>query len=133
MRDDITIEIRKVNGAPFKGSLHFKEAKYGIFQNCLQLNPTLIHGLRFGFSDFPVVRFKLKEQISIDAFLPMEFFDFKRNYSVGGVAKSDILECKIKGIRNDGAAIGENQDNDPSIRWVKVEWAEYSLEEHEIL
>ena len=63
----------------------------------------------------------------------MEFFDFKRDYTVGGVAKSDILECKIKGIRNDGTAIGENQDNDPSNRWVKVEWAEYSLEEHEIL
>ena len=56
----------------------------------------------------------------------MEFFDFKRDYTVGGVSKSDILECKIKGIRNDGTAIGENQ-------WVKVEWAEYSLEEHEIL
>jgi hypothetical protein len=133
MRDDITIEIRKVNGAPFKGSLHFKEAKYGIFQNCLQLNPSLIHGLRFGYSDFPVVKFKLKEKINIDAFQPMEFFDFKRNYTVGDVAKSDILECKIKGIRTEGAPVGENQDGDPSIRWVKVEWAEYSLEEHEIL
>ena len=133
MRDDITIEIRKVNGAPFKGSLHFKEAKYGIFQNCLQLNPSLIHGLRFGFSDFPVVKFKLKEKINIDAFQPMEYFDFKRDYTVGDVAKSDILECKIKGIRTEGAPVGENQDGDPSIRWVKVEWAEYSLEEHEIL
>ena len=98
MRDDITIEIRKVNGSAFKGFLHFREAKYGIFQNYLQLNPALIHILRFGYSDFPIMRFKLKEQTNIDTFLSMEFFDYKRDNTVGGVQKSDILECKIKGI-----------------------------------
>ena len=112
-RDDITIEVRKVNGTAFKGSLHFKEAKYGIFQNCLQLNPSLIHGLRFGYSDFPLVRFKLKEQIYIDAFLPKEYFDYKRDYTVGGVQKSDTLECKIRGIRNDATPIGESQEGRP--------------------
>ena len=67
MRDDITIKIRKVNGVAFKGSLHFKEAKYGIFQNCLQLIPTLIHGLRFGYSDYPLVRKRSKlDCIAID-------------------------------------------------------------------
>ena len=133
MRDDITIEVRKINGIPFKGSLHLKEAKHGIFQSCLHLNTNLIHGIRFGFSDYPLVKFKLKEKINIDAFLPMEFFDYKRDYTVGNVQKSDTLECKIRGIRNDDAPVGQSADSDPSVRWVKVEGSEYGLEEGQIL
>ena len=42
MRDNIIVEIRNVNRVPFKGSLHYKEAKYGIFRNCLDMDPTAI-------------------------------------------------------------------------------------------
>ena len=34
-RDNLIIEVRQVNGAPFRGSLHFKEAKFGIFEQTL--------------------------------------------------------------------------------------------------
>ena len=34
-RDNIVINIRQVNGAPFRDFLHFKEAKFGIFGNSL--------------------------------------------------------------------------------------------------
>ena len=50
-RDNIIVEIRQVNGVPFKGSLHYKEAKYSIFERCLDMDPTMIQGLSFAFSN----------------------------------------------------------------------------------
>lgn len=51
LRDNIIIEIPQVNRVPFKDSLHYKEAKFGVFKNCLEMDPTRIHGLSFAFSD----------------------------------------------------------------------------------
>ena len=82
MRDTIIVEIRQVNGVPFKGSLHIKDSKYGIFEKCLAMDPSTIHGLSFAFSDYPIVKFKLKHQINIDALKPREFFVFERSYRV---------------------------------------------------
>ena len=73
-RDNITIEIRQVNGELFKGSLHYKEAKYGIFKDCLGMDPSIVHGLSFAFSDYPIVKYKLKHQIDIDTLRNYEFF-----------------------------------------------------------
>ena len=133
LRDNITVEIRQVNGVPFKGSLHFKEAKYGIFEKCLNLDPTIIHGLSFAYSDYPIVKYKLKHQIDIDALKPVEFFEYNRSYKVNGMDKTDVLQCKVKGIRNNYSNQIEDSDSDPNIRWVKIEWIDYELEEHEIL
>ena len=132
-RDNLIIEIRQVNGEPFRGSLHFKEAKFGIFEQTLKQDPALIHGISFGFSDFPLVKFKLRKQINIDEFQPVEFFEFKRTYKTGNEYKSDILSCKIKGIRADASETREQPDEDPNIRWVKVEGCDYSIEEGKIV
>ena len=133
LRDNIVIEIRQVNGVPFKGSLHYKEAKYGIFGDCLKQDPSLIHGLSFAFSDYPIIKYKLKRQIDIDTWKPMEYFEFKRTYKVNGMEKTDLLQCKIKGIRSNYNDQSEEQDSDPEVRWVKIEWCDYGIEEHEIL
>jgi hypothetical protein len=134
-RDLIIVEIRQVNGVPFKGSLHYKEAKYGIFEHCLKQDPTSIHGLNFAFSDYPIVKYKLKHQINIDDLKPLEFFEYHRSYKVNGHEKTDVLQCKIKGIRSDYS--GENdlmdEDQDQNIRWVKIEWCDWAFEEHQIL
>ena len=47
---------------------------------------------------------------------------------------TDVLACKIKGIRTPGNE-GEfrEQDSDPNIRWVKIEWADYGLTEEQIV
>ena len=100
MRDNIIIEIRQVNGVPFKGSLHYKEAKYGIFENCLKQDLTIIHGLSFAFSDYPIVKYKLKHQIDIDTWKPMDYFEFEPKYNLNRIEKTDLLQCKIKGIRS---------------------------------
>ena len=133
MRDDIVIEVQTVNDSPFKGSLTFTEAMDGVFATCLGLDKKLVHGVRFGFSTYPVMKFKLKEQIDVDRELQhMEYFEFERRYTVKGVEKMDILNCKIRGIRTGNANINP-EDPDPNIRWVKIEWVDYALEETEIL
>ena len=135
MRDDIVVEIQTVNDKPFKGSLTFTEAK-DVFCNCLGLDIKLVHGIRFDFSTYPVVKYKLKEQIDVDRNLQhMEYFNFDRRYTVKGVEKRDVLGCKIRGLRagNDGDGPNNEVDPDPSVRWVKIEWINYQLEEHQIL
>ena len=131
MRDEIVIEIQRINGAKFIGQLGFKEAKYGIFRECLDLDPTLIHGLRFGYSDFPVIKFKLKDKIDVDALIAKELFTYKRQFMVGNQLKTDEVDCKIRGLRAPGQA--RPADADPSVRWVKVEWAEYSLQKEQMM
>jgi hypothetical protein len=132
MRDEITVEIQTMNGKPFKGSLTFHEALEGIYIKCLELDRQLLHGIRFRFSGCPLVKYKLKEQINIDELQRNEYFEFYRNYTAKGEQKHDTFGCKINGIRKTYDTITE-ADPDPNIRWVKIEWAEYSVQEKHIL
>ena len=132
MRDEITVEVQTINGKPFKGSLTLDEAKNGIFVRCLELNPGLLHGLRFRYSGCPVVKYKLKEQIDIDELHRLEYFEFYRHYTTQGEQRFDTFGCKINGIRASGRDHAET-DPDPNVRWVKIEWAEYSVQKAQIL
>ena len=45
-----------------------------------------------------------------------------------------VTKCKIKGIRT--AAFQDtipDSDPDPNFRWIKIEWAEYAVQEKQIL
>ena len=136
MRDDIVVEVQTINEKPFKGSLTFTEAKE-VFTLCMGLEISIIHGIRFAFSTYPVVKFKLKEQIDVDKNLQhVEHFNYERRYTVNGIEKSDILGCRIKGLRlSNQAGNGhiDETDQDPNIRWVKIEWVDYAIEEKRIL
>ena len=100
MRDDIVIEVQTVNDRPFKGSLTLKEAMDGVFATCLGLDKKLVHGVRFAFSTYPVIKFKLKQQIDVDRELQhVEFFEYERRYTIKGVERRDILNCKVRGLR----------------------------------
>ena len=132
MRDDITVEVHTVNGNKFKGSLNFQEAKDGIYKDKLGLDIKLLHGVRFGFSTYPVVKFKLKEQINVDALAHCEFFELLRPYSFKGETRNDVLGCKIRGIRTETNE-SMQPDADPNVRWVKIEWVDYGLDENQIL
>ena len=134
MRDEITVEIQTMNEKPFKGTLTFKEALEGIYTKCLELDTAILHGIRFRFSRCPIIKFKLKEQINIDDLHRMEYFEFYRNYTVKGVQKYDTFGCKINGIRMSANQESTNDsDPDPNVRWLKVEWVEYAVQEKQIL
>jgi hypothetical protein len=132
MRDDLTVEIQTMNGRPFKGSLTIEEARDGIFSSSLGLNPAILHGIRYRFSTYPVIKFKLKHQIDIDELHHLEHFTFARHYRLNGEDKTDTFECKLNGIRSGTSKI-EESESDPSIRWVKIEWTDYNVNEKQIL
>ena len=130
MRDEITIEVQTINGKPFKGTLTFHEALEGIYMKCLELDRNLLHGIRFRFSKCPVIKYKFKEQINIDEMQRVEYFEFYRRYSVKGEQRYDTFGCKINGIRTGSfEETAAESDPDPNVRWVKVEWVEYAVQE----
>ena len=59
MRDVIIIEVRFVNGEVFTGTLTKGEACVTIFQEILGFKSEQLHGVKFAFSGYPVIRFKL--------------------------------------------------------------------------
>ena len=132
MRDEITVEVQTVNEKPFKGSLTFDEALNGIFVHCLELDTKILHGIRFRYSGCPTIKYKLKMQINVDELKRSEYFEFYRHYKVRGEERYDTFGCKISGIRSAGEPFTQ-ADSDPSIRWLKIEWAEYSVEKAQIV
>ena len=89
-----------------------------LFGTCLGLDIKLIHGIRFSFSPYPVMKFKLKEQIDIDGLLQhMKFINFERHYTVKGIERSDILGCKSRALRTETGNVNNDEaDPDPNIR-----------------
>ena len=71
----------------------------GVFKGELGLNVKLIHGICFGNSTFLVIKFKLKQQIDVNALKHQEYFEFQRHYTYQGKNRADTLGCKIRGIR----------------------------------
>ena len=131
MRDVIIVEIRTINGEPFKGTITYNEASIGIFEDCLGMKEENLHGVKFAFSGTPVIRFKLTELIDIDSLHHREYFQLRRNRA----GREDILECKIRGIRRPivKRSFDKNDsEQDPNIRWVTVDGCDYDLEEDEI-
>ena len=132
MRDVIIVEIRTINGEPFKGTITYNEASIGIFEDCLGMKEENLHGVKFAFSGTPVIRFKLTELIDIDSLHHREYFQLRRNRA----GREDILECKIRGIRRPivKRSFDKNDsEQDPNIRWVTVDGCDYDLEEDEIM
>ena len=138
MRDVIIIEIQKINGEMFHGTITYDEASDDIFRGCLGFEDCMLHGVKFAYSNYPVVRYKLKDQIDIDELYNREHFELRRQVKTGSLIRTDILSCKIRGVRNPRARFKNvmndpDQDHDPNLRWVTVEGCDYSLEEDEIL
>ena len=130
MRDVIIIEVRFVNGEVFTGTLTKGEACVTIFQEILGFKSEQLHGVKFAFSGYPVIRFKLTEQINIDSLYSQETFDFTREGS------KDIIGCRIRGIRKpqyQAKEKSDDEDSDPNVRWVTVDGCDYELEEEEIM
>lgn len=138
MRDTLIVEVRTINSEPFRGTLTYTEASMDIFQGVLGLKEEMLHGVKFAFSNCPVVRFKLLHQIDIGKLAQAEHFQLKRRNPGPNGSGIDILECKLRGIRTDSKRIGfgtvlQDVEEDPNIRWVTIDGCNYDLEEAEIL
>lgn len=95
MKDRITIDILRIDGEDFKGTVTPREAKNKIFVDALGLERGNLHGLEITFKGHPVITFRLREQINVDTTFTEEDFVFERDTANGKA----IVECKIRGLR----------------------------------
>lgn len=83
--------------------------------------------------NYPIIKYKLRQQIVIHRLRNREFFEFIKNYKVHSMDKTSILSCKMKGIRSKYGEWYEPADSDADVRWIKIKWCDYVFDKHEIL
>ena len=93
------MECHKINGQDFKGTITYTEATVKIFQQELGLSTEILHSVNMSFGKYRTVSFKLKKQINIDEMHEKENFEMKRSYIKDNLIQTDVISCKIVGIR----------------------------------
>ena len=99
MRDVLNVECSKINGEDFKGTITYNEATIKIFQQKMDLPVENLHSIKMSFNQCQMVSFKLKNQINIDEMANRECFTLERSYMQGSEFQTDVIACKITGIR----------------------------------
>ena len=120
-----------MNGKKFTGSITHFEARDIIFVK-MGLDMSLFDSVCLAFKGCPVAIFKLKQMIDIDTLYPVQSFEWERTYRYGQGTKTDVIRCKIRGIRLQGSdptsdAFGGYTDQGE--RWIKVEGMEFEVPE----
>ena len=135
MREEIEVALESMNGNPFRGTITPQEAKHVIFKQCLGLDLSIFDGARVGYKGMPVILFKLKSPINVDELFDSQHFDFRRKSSRQGRTHTDIISCKIRGLRNVNKDV-QNQDDgaevsniDDGTRIIKIEGCDYRIPE----
>ena len=126
MRDQITVEILKIDENDFKGSPI--EAKNLIYINTLGLDRNLLHGLDFSFKGHPVITYRLREQINVDITFESEDFVFQRDSG----SERSLLRGKICSLRIQSHH-QHNQHQHPMTQWVKLENYQWAFGEEKTL
>jgi len=129
MRDTFLVDILKMDGEPFKGTVPRTEALKHIFVRALGFKPNEFHGATPGFRSNPTVLFKTKETFNIDERLAgKSFFTYQKTVRTEQGEKIIEMSCSIRGIREQDPAMKAG----PSYTWLKIEGAEYHLKEEQL-
>ena len=143
MREEIEISLLTLNGNKFIGTITPQEAKFNIYRDTLLFGDfSNFDGVRFAFRGAPVVVFKLKSAINVDELISLQNFEFRRKSSRNGVAHTDIIGCKIKGLRHQSSTAstglrtgGVNPPNpaqDENIRELRIFGCEYRVPKEDL-
>jgi hypothetical protein len=129
MRDTFLVDILKMDGEPFKGSVPRTEALKHIFVKALGFKPDEFHGATPGFRGNPTVLFKTKDIFNIDEKLAgKSYFNYQKIVKTEQGEKIVEMSCSIRGIREQDPA----KRAGPSYTWLKIEGAEYNLKEEQL-
>jgi hypothetical protein len=137
MRQEIEIALESLNGEPFRGTITPLEAKYGIYSKCLGFPDFQnFEGFRFGHKGVSVITLILQSAINVDELLPIQYFGYLRKSSRQGRSHTDVISCKIRGLRaNPGPRANVNRNDqgttntqqDDGTRTVSIEGCEYRV------
>ena len=131
MRDVLTIECQQMNREDFKGTITNSEAAIKIFHQELGLPTDLLHSIKMSFARCRIISFKLKKQINVDEMAGKEYFEMKRSYTQDDVIKTDVIECKIMGIRKPNLVPDlprpQYDGSKDDVQWVEISGCQYIL------
>ena len=137
LREELEVEFNTINGEKFFGSITPQEAKHVVFRDCLGFGDfSNFDGARIGYKGCPVVTFKLKSPINVDELYHLQFFNFNRKSTRSGKSHTDIIGCKIRGLRKPGALptkqLPKGQADD-GIRKVSIQGCEYRIPKNTLI
>ena len=123
MRNNFTVDILKLNGEDFKGTIKHTDAIKLIFVRALGFTPQEFAGAIPGYRGNPTVLFKTKEVFNIDQrFAQLQNFSFIKRVQEEDGMVTHTYDCSIRGVRAEGSTRSEQYT------WIKVEGADYQLE-----
>ena len=129
MRDKFVVDIKLIDGEPFKGTITRTEALKNIFVRALGFSPMEFHGATPSFRGHPIVIFKTKRLFNIDERLAgKSYFDYEKKVKTESGEKIVKMSCTIKGIREEDP----EKRTKSTYTWLKIEGAEYQLKEEQI-
>ncbi len=134
-REELTVHFLTINGEKFHGSITYQEAKHIVFKHCLGFGDfSNFGGARVGFKGAPTVTFKLVSAINVDELYHLQKFDFVRKSSRQGRSHSDIIGCKITGLRQPDRVhrhgeqgVISNGGHDDGTRKIEIQGCEYRI------
>ena len=135
-RDEIEVEIQTKNKKKFTGTITPIEAKHQIYIKGLGFDDhSNFDGVRINFKGKLIVTFKLINPINIDELEAVEHFDFVRTATANGKNFTDVIGCRIRGIRYRPMMVSsfDNAPKDDGQKVVKIEGCEYRVTKDEIL
>lgn len=134
LREEIEVELKTINGLPFSGSVTMIEAKHGIYRDCLGFRDFKnFDGVRINYKGVLVVTFKLKEAINVDELFAIQNFQFKRKSKVQGRLIDQIIECKIRGLRNqERNEKASFKNTTEGVTMVSIEGCDYRVKKEDI-
>ena len=134
-REELTIHFLTINGEKFHGSITYQEAKHIVFKDCLGFGDfSNFGGARVGFKGAPTVTFKLVSAINVDELYHLQKFEFVRKSSRQGRSHSDVIGCKIAGLRQPDhkqrrseQGVISNGVRDDGTRKIEIQGCEYRI------
>ena len=73
------MEVRRIDGKDFKGTVTPSEARITIFEDVLGFKQEDLAGVKIGFSGCRIITFKLKQQFDVDELFEWQNFSFERS------------------------------------------------------
>ena len=140
-KDEIIVDVLKMNDSDFAGTLTSTEIRKTIFEDVLGFKQDELAGVKVGFNRVRTITFKLKQQFDVDELFEWEHFDFER--SVG--KDVNLISCKIRGLRDPNKRKSTHVQErrpvpapvqpytDDGTRTVRIIGCDYRLMESEIL
>lgn len=133
VRNNFLVDILKLNGEDFKGTIRHLDAIKLIFVGALGFPPQEFAGAVPGYRGNPTVLFKTKTCFNIDErFATLVNFSFIKRIPGREGETVNTFDCSIRGVRIEDPEDGENgpRYRRTAYTWVKVEGADYQLEPH---